>query len=275
MRVLAIDTALEACSVAVLDTERAEVRVHESLPMQRGHAEALMPLIARVMDRAQLDFAALDRIAVTTGPGSFTGLRVGIAAARGIALAAGKPAVGLSTLAAFAAPFIAADDTLPVVVAIDARHDHVYLQVFGPGGRTVVAPRVAPLREAVRVSRPARRASPAPRPPSWRRYGPPANVRQRPSSSAPRPTSTGWRDSAPPRPTPARHRSRFTCARPTRIRRTRCNWPADDRLFSSLFTRAEPAMSEASARDASAIAALHGASFRRGWSEQEVEGLLA
>ena len=152
MRVLAIDTALEACSVAILDTDRSDVGVHESVPMQRGHAEALMPLIARVLDRAQLAFAALDRVAVTTGPGSFTGLRVGIAAARGIALAAGKPAIGLSTLAAFAAPFIAADDTLPVVVAIDARHDHVYLQVFGPGGRTVVAPRVAPLREALRVS---------------------------------------------------------------------------------------------------------------------------
>lgn len=152
MRVLAIDTALEACSVAILDTDLSDVRVHESVPMQRGHAEALMPLIARVLDRAQLAFAALDRVAVTTGPGSFTGLRVGIAAARGIALAAGKPAIGLSTLATFAAPFIAADDTLPVVVAIDARHDHVYLQVFGPGGRTVVAPRVAPLREALRVS---------------------------------------------------------------------------------------------------------------------------
>jgi tRNA threonylcarbamoyladenosine biosynthesis protein TsaB len=152
MRVLAIDTALEACSVAVLDTSRPHERVHESVPMQRGHAEALMPLVARVLERAKIDFAALDRIAVTTGPGSFTGLRVGIAAARGIALATGKPAIGLTTLAAFAAPFIAADDTLPVVVAIDARHDHVYLQVFGPGGRTVVAPRVAPMREALRVS---------------------------------------------------------------------------------------------------------------------------
>ena len=152
MRVLAIDTALEACSVAVLDTERADLRAHESLPMQRGHAEALMPLVARVLGRVQLDFSALDRVAVTTGPGSFTGLRVGIAAARGIALASGKPAIGLTTFAAFAAPFIAADDTLPVVVAIDARHDHVYLQVFGPGGRTLVAPRVAPLREALRVS---------------------------------------------------------------------------------------------------------------------------
>jgi tRNA threonylcarbamoyl adenosine modification protein YeaZ len=152
MRVLAIDTALEACSVAVLDTERADLRAHESLPMQRGHAEALMPLIVRVLDQLQLDFSAIDRVAVTTGPGSFTGLRVGIAAARGIALATGKPAIGLTTLAAFAAPFIAADDTLPVVVAIDARHDHVYLQVFGPGGRTLVAPRIAPLREALRVS---------------------------------------------------------------------------------------------------------------------------
>ena len=152
MRVLAIDTALEACSVAVLDTEHADAHAHESLPMQRGHAEALMPLLARVLGRAKLDFADLDRVAVTTGPGSFTGLRVGIAAARGIALAAGKPAIGLSTLAAFAAPLIAADDTLPVVVVIDARHDHVYLQVFGPGGRTLVAPRIAPLREALRVS---------------------------------------------------------------------------------------------------------------------------
>lgn len=152
MRILAIDTALEACSVAVLDTAQPDVCAHETLAMQRGHAEALMPLVARVLGRAGLDFSALDRIAVTTGPGSFTGLRVGIAAARGIALAAGKPAIGLTTLAAFAAPFIAADDTLPVVVAIDARHDHVYLQVFGPGGRTLVAPRVTPLREAIRVS---------------------------------------------------------------------------------------------------------------------------
>ena len=71
-----------------------------------------MPLIARVLARSNLDFSALDRVAVTTGPGSFTGLRVGIAAARGIALAAGKPAIGLSTLAAFAAPLIAADDTI-------------------------------------------------------------------------------------------------------------------------------------------------------------------
>ena len=120
MRVLAIDTALEACSAAMLDTAHADVAAYESLPMARGHAEALIPLIARVMHRAGLTFAELDRIAVTTGPGSFTGLRVGISAARGIGLAAAKPVVGLSTLAAYASPFIAADDTLPVVAAVDA-----------------------------------------------------------------------------------------------------------------------------------------------------------
>jgi len=152
MRVLAIDTALAACAAAVLDTHHAAVLASETLPMARGHAEAIMPLIARVMDQAGIEFANLDRIAVTTGPGSFTGLRVGISAARGIALAAGKPAVGLSTLAGFAAPHIAENDTTAVVAAIDARHEHVYLQVFGPGGKTVVPPRIAPLREAVRAA---------------------------------------------------------------------------------------------------------------------------
>jgi tRNA threonylcarbamoyl adenosine modification protein YeaZ len=151
MRVLAIDTALEACAAAVLDTEHGKV-ASESIPMVRGHAEALMPLIARVMAQADMPFAALDRIAVTTGPGSFTGLRVGISAARGIALAAAKPAVGLTTLAAYAAPHIAHDDKTAVAVAIDARHQHVYLQIFGSGGRTLVAPRIASVAEAVRAA---------------------------------------------------------------------------------------------------------------------------
>ena len=151
MRILAIDTALEACSAAVLDTEQGVLASH-SVPMARGHAEALMPLIAKVMSEAKLPFAELDRIAVTTGPGSFTGLRVGLSAARGIALASGKPAFGLTTLAAFAAPYIAADDTIALAVAIDARHEHVYLQVFGPGGRTLVTPRIASIRDAVRIA---------------------------------------------------------------------------------------------------------------------------
>jgi tRNA threonylcarbamoyladenosine biosynthesis protein TsaB len=148
MRVLAIDTALAACSAAVLDTVYGGIIAGDSLPMVRGHAEALMPLLQRVMDEANLAYPDIDRVAVTTGPGSFTGLRVGIAAARGIALAAAKPIVGLSTLSAYAAAHMAADDRFPVVAVIDARHSHVYMQVFSPGGRTLTAPRLAPLREA-------------------------------------------------------------------------------------------------------------------------------
>jgi tRNA threonylcarbamoyladenosine biosynthesis protein TsaB len=152
MRVLAIDTALAACSAAVLDTEHGGILASDSLPMTRGHAEALMPLIHHVMQHAQMAFADLDRVAVTTGPGSFTGLRVGVSAARGIALAADKPAVGVSTLTAYAAPLLADDDSTPVIAAIDARHDHVYLQVFGVGGRVLIAPRLAPMSDAARAA---------------------------------------------------------------------------------------------------------------------------
>ena len=137
MRVLAIDTALGACAAAVLDARLGEVLASESLPMQRGHAEAIMPLIARVMDAAFVDFALLDRIAVTVGPGSFTGLRVGIAAARGIALAAGKPAIGLSTLSALAAPHVASRAGATIMAAIDGRNEQVYFQVFAPSGATI------------------------------------------------------------------------------------------------------------------------------------------
>ena len=86
MLILSIDTALDACAAALLDTAGGVI-ARESQPMKRGHAEALMPLIARVMKASGKGFAELDRIAATTGPGSFTGLRVGLSAARGIALA--------------------------------------------------------------------------------------------------------------------------------------------------------------------------------------------
>jgi tRNA threonylcarbamoyladenosine biosynthesis protein TsaB len=153
MLILAIDTALDACSAAVLDTETAELLAQESLPMKRGHAEALMPLIARVMQSAQLAFTALDRIAVTTGPGSFTGLRVGISAARGLALAAGKPAVGLTTLSAYAAAIVSQNRPAPVISTIDARHDHVYFQIVAGDGSQLVRPKVAGIDEAIAASR--------------------------------------------------------------------------------------------------------------------------
>ena len=121
MLILALDTALDACAAAVVDTGNARVIAQESQAMKRGHAEALMPLIARVIEASGIGFAALDRIAVTTGPGSFTGLRVGLSAARGIALAADKPVVGLSTLTAYAAPVVGQNAAQPVLSAIDAR----------------------------------------------------------------------------------------------------------------------------------------------------------
>ena len=152
MLILAIDTALDACSAAVLDTENGKV-ASESLPMVRGHAEALMPLIARVMKESGIAFASLDRIAVTTGPGSFTGLRVGLSAARGIGLAANKPVVGLTTLTAYAAPVVGQNAEQPVISAIDARHDHVYFQVVSGNGGSLIRPRVGPIEEALGASR--------------------------------------------------------------------------------------------------------------------------
>jgi tRNA threonylcarbamoyladenosine biosynthesis protein TsaB len=153
MLILAIDTALDACAAAVLDTSAGGVIARESQAMKRGHAEALMPLIARVMKASGVAFAALDRVAATTGPGSFTGLRVGLSAARGIALAAGKPVVGVTTLTVFAAPIVSESSEHPVIAAIDARHDHVYFQVLGGDGSSLVKPKVAPIAEALDAAR--------------------------------------------------------------------------------------------------------------------------
>lgn len=153
MLILAIDTALDACAACVLDTDAGQLIARESQSMKRGHAEALMPLIARVMTEAGIPFARLDRIAVTTGPGSFTGLRVGLSAARGIALAAGKPVVGLTTLTAYAASVVSEDGQHPIISAIDARHDQVYFQVVSGNGSSLIRPRVGPVEEALAASR--------------------------------------------------------------------------------------------------------------------------
>jgi tRNA threonylcarbamoyladenosine biosynthesis protein TsaB len=153
MLILAIDTALDACAAAVLDTESGKLVAQESLAMKRGHAEALMPLIARVIKASGIGFAGLDRIAVTTGPGSFTGLRVGLSAARGIALAANKPVVGLTTLSAYAAPVVSQNGEHPVISAIDARHDHVYFQAVSGNGGSLIRPKVAPIAEALEAAK--------------------------------------------------------------------------------------------------------------------------
>jgi tRNA threonylcarbamoyladenosine biosynthesis protein TsaB len=150
MLILAIDTALEACAVAILDTGAGRLRVHEQQAMARGHAEALMPMIDRTMRAAELSFMALDRIAVTVGPGSFTGLRVGISAARGLGLAAEKPVVGVTTLSAYAAPHLTESGD-PIVSLIDARHDRVYMQVVAGDGAALVRPRLAAAGEIAAI----------------------------------------------------------------------------------------------------------------------------
>ena len=147
---LAIDTALGACSAAVIDASLNATLAAQSVAMERGHAEALVPMIAQVMQSAGVDFEELERVATTIGPGSFTGLRVGISAARGIALASGKPAVGVSTLDALTAPFATESETVPIVAAIDARHGNFYLQMVGAGGRKLVSPRVVNVEQALK-----------------------------------------------------------------------------------------------------------------------------
>ncbi|HTJ03192.1 MAG TPA: tRNA (adenosine(37)-N6)-threonylcarbamoyltransferase complex dimerization subunit type 1 TsaB [Methylovirgula sp.] len=149
MKILAIDTALSATSACVYEAGADAPESAETIVMQRGHSEALLPMIERVMAHAEGGFAALSRIAVTVGPGSFTGLRIGIAAARAIGIACNVPVVGVATLAALAAPLILQQKPGLVVPAIDARHGNIYLAAFDQSGHVQVAPRLASLREAV------------------------------------------------------------------------------------------------------------------------------
>jgi tRNA threonylcarbamoyl adenosine modification protein YeaZ len=141
MKLLAIDTALEACSVAVAGAGHEPLAQSEIVG--RGHAERLFGMIAAVMDEAGIAFTDLDRIAVNTGPGSFTGVRVGVAAARGIALVVKCPVVGIGTLAVHAASARAQAGPVPVLAVLDARRGEIYGQRFAGDGAAVDAPRIA------------------------------------------------------------------------------------------------------------------------------------
>ncbi|MDB5447529.1 MAG: hypothetical protein JWQ97_2846 [Phenylobacterium sp.] len=132
MIVLGLDTCLTACSVAVRDGER--VLAHRSEVMARGHQERLAPMAEQVMTAAGLPFSSLERIGVTVGPGSFTGLRVGLAFAKGLAAALDIPLVGVGVLEA-----LAAEAEGLVFAAVDAKRGQVYLQAF-EDGRALMAP---------------------------------------------------------------------------------------------------------------------------------------
>lgn len=149
MNILAIDTALAACSVGLLVGGRP---VQRCAPMARGHAEALMPLLADAMGEAGIGYADIDRFAVTVGPGTFTGVRVGVATVRGLALVTGRPAIAVTTLEAIAASHRARDaDTGPLVVAMDARRDQAYAQAFAADGAPLDEPRVVDVATLART----------------------------------------------------------------------------------------------------------------------------
>jgi tRNA threonylcarbamoyladenosine biosynthesis protein TsaB len=151
MRILAIDTSCGAASVAVVEGGRAGPLAVISRPMARGHADTLPLMVEEAMRGVEGGFPSLARIAVAIGPGSFTGIRVGLAMARAMGLALGIPVVGVSTLAAFAAPLLSEPRTGIIAATIDARHGSVYFQLFETSGRPLGPPRCDTLRECVRA----------------------------------------------------------------------------------------------------------------------------
>jgi tRNA threonylcarbamoyladenosine biosynthesis protein TsaB len=145
MRILALDTCLPACSAAVLD--RNSILASASEPMVKGHQERLATMAREVMQAAGLDFADLDRIGVTVGPGSFTGLRVGVAFAKGLAAALGKPCVGVGTLEA-----LAGERPGLTVAVVDARREQVYVQALRDG-EALMEPQALRLADAIAAIR--------------------------------------------------------------------------------------------------------------------------
>ncbi len=132
MKILAFETAGPALSVAVCDGPRVLSALH--LPLERGHAELLLPAVAGALQAAGLELADCDAIATTVGPGSFTGLRTGLAAAQGLSLGAAKPVVGVSRFEAQAEASGMFGQTA-VVVAMDSRARSLYVQAFAADGR--------------------------------------------------------------------------------------------------------------------------------------------
>lgn len=161
MNVLAFDTTMLACSAAVLRTGHKEPQVFRRYErMERGHAEALFPMVREVMSEACLGFSGVDRIAVTAGPGTFTGVRIGVAAARALALAAEKPVVTATTLHVMAQQVIAHQALSGALserlskgfaVAADARRGQLYFQLFSSGGDPISDPQALSAGDAARI----------------------------------------------------------------------------------------------------------------------------
>jgi tRNA threonylcarbamoyl adenosine modification protein YeaZ len=143
MILLAIDTAANLCAACVYDTAREEERARSVLDIGTGHAEHLMAVIGEALKTAELGYADIGAVAVSVGPGSFTGVRVGVAAARGLALALKIPSIGVTTLEGLAVEARRAFPGSEVLAAIDARRDEVYAALYARDGSLLEGPLVA------------------------------------------------------------------------------------------------------------------------------------
>ena len=130
MLILALDTTLNACSAALYDSRDQRVLCGLQETMQQGHAERLAGMTSEVASNADVEFGQIDRIAVAIGPGTFTGVRIGLAMAQGMGRALGIPVIGVSTLQAIAANVTENPNNLPISVVMDARRNAVYTQTF-------------------------------------------------------------------------------------------------------------------------------------------------
>ena len=128
MRLLGFDTATTACSAALW--AGGAVTAHRRIEAPGGHAEALVPMLREVAAEGGITLAAVDAFAVTVGPGSFTGIRIGLATGRGLALAGKRPLIGLSTLEVLAAGVPAGEREGPILAALDAGRGRLYAQLF-------------------------------------------------------------------------------------------------------------------------------------------------
>jgi tRNA threonylcarbamoyladenosine biosynthesis protein TsaB len=139
LRLLALDTALEGCSVGVFAAAR--LLAMRRRPGALGHAEQLPSMLADLLGEARLGSADLDGLAVTIGPGSFSGIRTGLAAARALALVYRLPVFGVRTFEALAAPLAnEPGDERPIAAIIDARRGQVYLQLLSNKGLPLATP---------------------------------------------------------------------------------------------------------------------------------------
>jgi len=148
--ILAIDTSLGAVSACLVDPDTFAAAASLSLPMERGHAEALAPALQQLFESVDGAMQRLVRVAVTVGPGSFTGVRVGVAAARAIGLARDVDVVGISTLSAFAAPQLGEPGTI-VVSALEARGGALVAEVCDEHGKLLFSGRCATAGELLGV----------------------------------------------------------------------------------------------------------------------------